>query len=70
MIVKDDPSIDHKAQAIFQICLLLTLRKKGDGFGITNELPIALQRKSQDIVYAMTLVKMSKQRLQVMRDDG
>ena len=38
--------------------------------GITNELSIALQKKNQDIVNAMDLVKMFKQRLQVMRDDG
>ena len=41
--------------------------------GITNELSIALQKekkkKNQDIVSAMDLVKVSKQRLQVMRDD-
>ena len=39
--------------------------------GITNELLIALQKKkkNQDIVNAMDLIKVSKQRLQVMRDD-
>jgi hypothetical protein len=31
--------------------------------GITNELSITLQNKIQDIVNAMTLVKVSKQRL-------
>ena len=40
---------------------------------ITNELSIALQKKkkkkNQDIVNAMDLVKVSKQRLQVMRDN-
>ncbi|KAI8540791.1 hypothetical protein RHMOL_Rhmol08G0012300 [Rhododendron molle] len=38
--------------------------------GITNELSIALQKKTQDIVNAIALVQMSKQRLQMMRDDG
>ena len=38
--------------------------------GITNELSKALQCKEQDIVNAMTLVKISKERLQMMRDDG
>ncbi|KAL4625418.1 hypothetical protein ACB092_05G024200 [Castanea dentata] len=38
--------------------------------GISNELSQALQRKDQDIVNAMKLVDISKQRLQVMRDDG
>lgn len=37
---------------------------------ITNELSKALKRKEQDIVNAMTLVKISKQRLQIMRDNG
>uniref|UniRef100_A0A5B7B014 Putative zinc finger MYM-type protein 1-like n=1 Tax=Davidia involucrata TaxID=16924 RepID=A0A5B7B014_DAVIN len=38
--------------------------------GITNELSLALQRKDQDIVNAMTLVEVSKQQLQMMRDKG
>ena len=38
--------------------------------GINNELSQALQRKDQDIVNAMKLVDISKQRLQVLRDDG
>ena len=37
--------------------------------GITNELSLALQRKDQDIVNAMKLVKMFKLQLQKMRDD-
>ena len=38
--------------------------------GIINEFSIALQKnKNQDIVNAMDLVKVSKQRLQVMRND-
>jgi hypothetical protein len=39
-------------------------------FGITNDLSQALQRKDQDIVNAMTLVKVTKGQLQRMRDDG
>ncbi|XP_025647324.1 uncharacterized protein [Arachis hypogaea] len=38
--------------------------------GVTNELSQALQRNDQDIVNAMALVKVSKQRLQTIRDDG
>ncbi|KAL0009731.1 hypothetical protein SO802_004839 [Lithocarpus litseifolius] len=38
--------------------------------GISNELSQTLQRKDQDIVNTMNLVDISKQRLQVMRDDG
>ncbi len=37
---------------------------------ITNELLIVLQKKIQDIINAMTLVKVSKQGLQMMRDDA
>ncbi len=37
--------------------------------GITNELSTALQKKNQDIVNAMTLVKVTRQRLQMIRDD-
>ncbi|XP_057756043.1 uncharacterized protein LOC130975241 [Arachis stenosperma] len=38
--------------------------------GVTNELSQALQKSDQDIINAMTLVKVSKQRLQSIRDDG
>lgn len=38
--------------------------------GATNELSKALQRKDQDIVNAMNLVKVCKQRLQTMRENG
>jgi hypothetical protein len=38
--------------------------------GITNELSQTLQRKNQDILNAMKLIKISKLRLQVMREDG
>ncbi|CAN1214979.1 Zinc finger MYM-type protein 1 [Linum perenne] len=37
---------------------------------ITNELSIALQRKDQDIVNAIQLVRVAKLRLQGMRDQG
>ena len=38
--------------------------------GISSELSKALQRKDQDIVNAITLVKVCKGRLQYMRDNG
>ena len=38
--------------------------------GITNDLSVVLQRKDQDIVNAMRLVSLSKQRLQKLRDEG
>ena len=37
---------------------------------ITNDLLQVLQRKDQDIVNAMAIVKVTKQQLQGMRDDG
>jgi hypothetical protein len=37
--------------------------------GITNELSIVLQKKNQNIVNVITLINMSKQRLQLMRDN-
>ncbi|KAL5582890.1 hypothetical protein UlMin_015332 [Ulmus minor] len=49
---------------VFSLHLMKTL------LGITNELSKALQRKDQDIINAMNLVKICKQRLQLMRDDG
>ena len=38
--------------------------------GVSNELSKALQKKDQDIMNAMTLVKICKQRLQMMRENG
>ncbi|KAF8393116.1 hypothetical protein HHK36_021357 [Tetracentron sinense] len=49
---------------VFDLHLMKTI------LGITNELSKALQRKEQDIVNAMSLVQVSKQRLQMMRDNG
>ncbi|XP_048426604.1 uncharacterized protein LOC125470892 [Pyrus x bretschneideri] len=41
-----------------------------DILGITNELSQALQRKDQDIINAMKLVGVCKQRLEIMRKSG
>ena len=49
---------------VFNLHLMRTI------LGVTNELSRALQRKDQDIVNAMTLVKICKQRLQIMRECG
>jgi hypothetical protein len=38
--------------------------------GVSNELSQALQRKDQDIVNAMKLIRISKERLQIMRENG
>ncbi|PKU80240.1 hypothetical protein MA16_Dca005771 [Dendrobium catenatum] len=49
---------------------ILALHLMIDILGVTNELSQALQRKNQDIVNAMKLVQISKQQLQMMRDNG
>ena len=54
----------HSFEFIFNLHLMRTI------LGITNELSKALQRKDQDIVNAMILVDVSKQRLQTMRESG
>ncbi|XP_020695550.1 zinc finger MYM-type protein 1-like [Dendrobium catenatum] len=51
----------------FDFCFCLHLMK--DILGITAELSDALQRKDQDVVNAMSLVQISKIRLQDMRDN-
>ena len=77
-IIEEDDLSDQKVEARFIMRLILSfefvfslhLMKKI--LGITNELSIALpkkKKKNQDIVNAMDFVKVSKQRLQVMRDD-
>ena len=38
--------------------------------GVSNELSQTLQRKDQDLVNAMKLVRMSKERLQIIRETG
>ncbi|XP_042452193.1 uncharacterized protein LOC122036840 [Zingiber officinale] len=53
-----------KYEFIFQMHLMKNI------LGVTNDLSQALQRKDQDIVNAMILVKSSKHQLQTMRDDG
>ena len=52
----------------FEFVFVLHLMRKI--LGITHELSQVLQRKDQDIVNAMNLVKVSKARLQAVRDDG
>ena len=76
MIVEDGSSSKQRGEAyafldaiqsfdfVFNLHLMKTV------LGITNELCLALQRKDQDIVNAMTLVKLAKQRLQQLRDEG
>ncbi|XP_056689223.1 uncharacterized protein [Spinacia oleracea] len=68
--------VDHRGEArimkklvetfdfVFPLHLMLSL------LGITNDLSLALQRKDEDIVNAMDLVHTTRQRLQVIRDEG
>ncbi|KAI0497630.1 hypothetical protein KFK09_020863 [Dendrobium nobile] len=49
---------------IFMMYLMIAI------LGITNELSQSLQRKDQDIENAMKLVQISKQRLQLLRENG
>ena len=49
---------------VFSLHLMITILR------ITNELSQTLQRKDQDIVNVITLVKVCKQQFQMMRDNG
>ncbi|KAK9740034.1 hypothetical protein RND81_03G006200 [Saponaria officinalis] len=59
-------AIDHleSFDFIFMLHLIKVI------FGNTNDLYQALQRRDQDIVNAMTIVDMTKDNFQIMRDDG
>ncbi|KAK9713778.1 hypothetical protein RND81_06G051100 [Saponaria officinalis] len=59
-------AIDHLES--FDFIFMLHLMKVI--FGYTNDLCQTLQRRYQDIVNAMTIVDMTKDNLQIMRDDG
>ena len=74
-IIKEDGISDQKVETQFIMRSILSfefvfnLHLIKYILGITNELAIALQKKkkkNQDILNAMDLVKVSKQRLQVM----
>nr|XP_027071964.1 zinc finger MYM-type protein 1-like [Coffea arabica]XP_027120906.1 zinc finger MYM-type protein 1-like [Coffea arabica] len=76
LIIENDGLVEQRGQAYallnslqsFEFAFILHLIKKI--MGITNALSEALQRKDQDIVNAMGLVKVSKQQLQATRKDG
>nr|XP_028952697.1 zinc finger MYM-type protein 1-like [Malus domestica] len=73
--IKDDTNQDNFGEAsklfhdiqIFDFVFHLFLMRLI--LGITNELSQALQKKDQDIVNAMALVEVCKQRLQSLKDD-
>ncbi|XP_029154547.1 uncharacterized protein [Arachis hypogaea] len=59
----------HLLNVIQSFEFIFNLHLMKNILGVTNELSQALQRNDQDIVNAMALVKVSKQRLQNIRDD-
>ena len=75
-VMEDGTTSEQRAEArvllqlldTFEFAFCLYLMKTI--LGITNELSQALQRKDQDIVNAMNLVRIAKVRLQSMRDSG
>ncbi|XP_004292906.1 PREDICTED: uncharacterized protein LOC101296462 [Fragaria vesca subsp. vesca] len=75
-IKEDGSSNDHKQDASWLLDLLesfdfvFSLHLMKVLLGITNLLSQALQRRDQDIVNAMKLVKVCKEQLQDMRDNG
>ncbi|XP_022883711.1 uncharacterized protein LOC111400537 [Olea europaea var. sylvestris] len=77
MIVEDEScSCDQRSDApnllelIQKLDFTFNLQLMRSVLGISNELSKALQRKDQDIVNAMQLVRLCKRRLQIMRDEG
>ncbi|XP_025636151.1 uncharacterized protein [Arachis hypogaea] len=60
----------HLLNVIQSFEFIFNLHLMKNILGVTNELSQALQRNDQDIVNAMALVKVSKQRLQNIRNDG
>ncbi|GFY95342.1 dihydroxyacetone kinase [Actinidia rufa] len=76
MISEDGSNSEQRAEAnvllhsIQSFGFVFNLHLMRAILGITNELSQALQRKDQDIVNAMTLVQVSKRRLQMMRESG
>ena len=54
----------HTFDFVFYLQFMLLL------LGLTNNLSMALQRKDQDILNAMSLVKSTKQQLYKLRDNG
>ena len=76
IVVEIDISLEQRGEAcglldsIHSFDFVFNLHLMKNILGITNELSLALQRREQDIVNAMTLVKVAKHQLQTMRDDG
>ncbi|XP_058726984.1 uncharacterized protein LOC131598392 [Vicia villosa] len=60
----------HLLKSIQSFEFIFNLHLMKNIFGITNDLSQALQRSDQDIVNAISLVRVCKGRLQGMRDNG
>ncbi|KAJ0975429.1 hypothetical protein J5N97_017394 [Dioscorea zingiberensis] len=76
IVVEDGISLEQRGEAFALLDLVqsfdfvFNLHLMKNVLGITNELSMALQRRDQDIMNAIALVKVTKQLLQIMRDDG
>ena len=76
LILKKDINLEQKVEAysllesIQSFEFIFNLHMMTNILGVTNELSQALQRKDQDIINAIALVNVSKQRLQTIRDNG
>ncbi|XP_026404442.1 uncharacterized protein LOC113299604 [Papaver somniferum] len=76
VIERDGYSGDDKFSAsgvldtIFSFPIVFSLHLMKTILGITSDLSKALQRRDQDLVNAMKLVKVCKEQLQMMRDNG
>ena len=76
IIVEDGSSLEQRGEAfglldsVQSFDFVFNLHLMRNILGITNELSLALQRRDQDIINAMTLVRVAKERLQIIRDDG
>ncbi|GKC31335.1 zinc finger MYM-type protein 1-like protein, partial [Tanacetum coccineum] len=72
--VSSNPDDQLKAETVsyalesFDFVFLAHLMKRLSG--VANDLNYALQKKDQDIVEAMSLVELTKERLQIIRNDG
>ena len=75
IILEDGTSYEQKGDARSSLKLIISfefafaLHLMKNILGVTNELSIVLQKKNQNILDAITLVNMSKKRLQMMRDN-
>ena len=76
MIVDDGTLSEQRCEAnnlrvsILSFDFVISLHLMRNILGATHELPKALQRKDQDIVNAISLLKVCKMRMQLMRDNG